>query len=83
MIAPTTGEEFQEQVAWARAALQCDKIRELMRAADARLTVSRFADNFLHSLTNTRTRIQADPEEAYHRHCGSGTPPEVIAARSG
>jgi arabinofuranosyltransferase len=77
LIPSTSGKEFQEQVAWARAALRCPDIRRLVAAADERLTPGRFADNFVESFSNTRIRIPADPEHAYHRFCGPGTPREV------
>ena len=82
LIPATTGAEFQEQVAWARAALGCHEIAQIVEAATAPLTAGRFIDNFLGSFENTRVRIPADPEEAYHRFCGSGTPPEVRAVRT-
>jgi arabinofuranosyltransferase len=82
LLAPTTGREFQEQVAWGRAALQCDELVELRNAVGAPLTAGRFAANVLHSFENTRLRIPADPEDAFHRFCGLGVPPEVHALRS-
>jgi hypothetical protein len=48
-----------------------------MVAAERSLTAGRFLDSFLSSLSNTRLRIPADPEHAYHRFCGPGTPREV------
>jgi arabinofuranosyltransferase len=72
---------WQEKVAWARAALECDEIRHLLESADAPLTPQRFGRNVLRSFANTRLRIPADPEEAYRRFCGPGTPPEVEAVR--
>jgi arabinofuranosyltransferase len=83
LLAPTTGREFQEQVAWARAALKCGAIVQLRNAAGAPLTPSRFAANVLRSFENTRLRVPADPEEAFHRFCGPGVPAEVQAVRSG
>jgi arabinofuranosyltransferase len=82
LLAPTAGPAFQEQVAWARAALQCDEVVELRNAASAPLTAGRFASNVLRSFENTQLRIPADPEEAYHRFCGPGVPAEVLAMRS-
>src|SRR5262249_15993097 len=38
LIPVTTGVEWQEQVAWARAALRCPHIARIMAAADAPLT---------------------------------------------
>jgi hypothetical protein len=34
------------------------------------------------SFSNTRVRIPADPEDAYHRYCGTGTPREVSEVTS-
>lgn len=82
MIPPTTGLQFNEQVAWARAALQCPAIARLTAAADAPMTFGRFFSNFVHAFDNTRTRIPPDPETAYHKFCGAGTPPEVRALQS-
>lgn len=83
LIEPTTGPAFQEQVAWARAALRCEPIRDLLRASEDPLTLGRLADNLVGSPERTRLRIPPDPEEAYHRFCGPGTPPEVDALRTG
>jgi arabinofuranosyltransferase len=82
LLAPTAGPAFQEQVAWARAALLCDEIVKLRNAASAPPTAGRFATNLLRSFENTQLRIPADPEEAYHRFCGPGVPAEVRAMRS-
>jgi arabinofuranosyltransferase len=82
LIPPTTGAEFDEQVAWARAALQCDELVELQRAATGSLGPGRLVDNLLGSLPNTFLRIPPDPEAAYHRFCGEGVPPEVEELRS-
>jgi arabinofuranosyltransferase len=83
MIPPTTGVQFDEQVAWARAALKCPAIEQLTAAADAPMNLHRFASNLVHSFSNTRMRIPPDPEAAYHKFCGQGTPPEVRALQSG
>ena len=83
LIPPTTGTEFQEQVASARAAMRCDEIAEIVRATEAPMSASRFAHNLLHSVRTTTARIPADPEDAYHRYCGPETPPEVQEIRGG
>jgi hypothetical protein len=80
---PTGDHEFQEQVAWVRAALRCHDILKLRNAASARLTPGRLVYNILRSPENTRLRIRPDPEQAYRRFCGPGTSPEVGALRSG
>jgi len=82
LIPATEGREFRKQVAWARAALQCPRIRGLMAAAESPLTAGRFLDDFVSSFGNTRIRIPPDPKEAYHRFCGHGTPREVRNAAS-
>jgi arabinofuranosyltransferase len=81
LIPVTSGNEFREQVAWTRAALRCPEIRDMLDAAEKPFTAGRFVDNFVSSFGNTRLRIPADPEDAYHRFCGPGTPREVRAAR--
>jgi arabinofuranosyltransferase len=77
LIPVTAGDEFQEQVAWARAALRCPKIRGLLAATERPLTAGRFLDNFLSSFSHTALRIPAEPEDAYRRFCGTNTPREV------
>jgi hypothetical protein len=77
LIAPTTGGGFAREVAWARAALECPAIRDLRRAATAPMNLGRFITNFVHAASNTRVRIPPEPERAYHRYCGPGTPPGV------
>ena len=82
LIPRTDGAEFVEQVAWARAALACPEVAALVDAARADLTAGQVLDNLAGSFTNARVRIPPDPEEAYHRFCGEGVPPEVAAARA-
>ena len=77
LLGPLSGDEFQEKVAWACAALRCDEIDRIVDAASAPLTMRRFAYNLTHAAANTQLRIPADPEEAYHRYCGPGVPDEV------
>jgi arabinofuranosyltransferase len=83
LIPATTGREFREQVAWARAALECDGIQRIFLASEAPLTPRRFAANLLRSVTTTLTRVPPDPKTAYREYCGPGTPREVRAVRSG
>jgi arabinofuranosyltransferase len=78
-----SGDEFQEKVAWARAALQCDEIDRILDAASEPLTPKRFVYNVAHAADNTRVRIPVDPEDAYHRLCGPGVPDEVRELRAG
>jgi arabinofuranosyltransferase len=79
---PNPDRTFEEQVAWARAALECDRIVDLIESADAPLTLGRFMKNLVGSPGRARLRIPADPETAYRRFCGDGTPPEVEQARA-
>jgi len=77
LIPVTRGIEFREQVAWARAALRCPEIRGMLDAAEAPFTAGRYFESVVSSISNTRLRIPAEPERAYHRFCGPGTPREV------
>jgi hypothetical protein len=83
LIPATTGLQFQEQVAWARAALRCSGIQHILVAADSPMTPKRFVSNFIRSFTISRTRIPPDPEIAYDKFCGPGVPPQVRAPQSG
>ncbi len=74
-------QQWQEKVAWARAALACNDIRHLVESAEAPLTAGQFGRNFVRSFSNTRLRIPTDPELAYRRFCGPDIPPEVEAVR--
>jgi arabinofuranosyltransferase len=82
LIPATTGAAFQEQVAWARAALRCDDLAGLLASAEEPLSARRFVTNLLRSAEQTWLRIPADPEDAYHRFCGAGTPLEVRVVRA-
>jgi len=89
LIPATSGRAFDEQVTWARAALNCAPIVEITRAATAPLTARRFLDNFLRSFANARVRIPPDPQQAYSRLCGrsygarSGPPSTRSSSSSG
>jgi arabinofuranosyltransferase len=82
MLGPLPVDEFQEKVAWARAALQCGEIDRVLDAVGAPLTVKRFAFNLVHAVDNSQVRIPGDPEEAYRRFCGPGVPDEVRQLRA-
>jgi arabinofuranosyltransferase len=82
LIPETDGAEFQEQVAWARAALRCPDVRALLESARADLTPRRFASNLLHAFTRTRLRVPPDPKSAYEKFCGPDVPREVEAVRA-
>ena len=57
-----TPREFDEQVAAARAALECGDLRELRQSYRADLTPGRFVDNFVGALGRWRLRIDRDAE---------------------
>jgi arabinofuranosyltransferase len=69
LIAPATGAKFEQQVAYARAALRCPAIEELQEASGAKLTFGRFVGNVVRAFRNTRMRIPPDPQDAYAEYC--------------
>ncbi len=75
LIPPTTGAAFDEQVVWARAALQCKDIRALLQTSTQPLSIGTFFGNFGRALSQESLRIPPDPEKAYREYCGSGQPP--------
>jgi arabinofuranosyltransferase len=81
LIPATTGDEYLEQVAWARATLQCGALVDLREAATSELSVGNVMDNLLGSFHNTFVRVPPDPEEAYRQLCGDDVPTEVEAVR--
>ena len=86
LIPPVTGRALDLQAAWARAALTCPAIRAVEYGPSRPLTFSSFLSNLFHSVSRTTVRIPPDPETAYHRFCGPGTPPvvaEVTASSAG
>jgi arabinofuranosyltransferase len=70
LIPDTRGAAFQDQVRWARAALQCPAIRRLTGSVSDPMSPSRFLHNVIDAFTNTRLRVSPDPETAYHQLCG-------------
>lgn len=83
LIEPATGSEFQEQVAWARAALRCPDLVDLAASVEAPLGPRRIVRNMVGAVSRTRMTIPPDPREAYETFCGPGIPPEVTAIREG
>ena len=82
-ITPTvTGRDLALQTVWARAALGCPAIRDIVDSPSAPLTPGTFLANIFHSVARTELRIPADPEDAYHQFCGPGTPPEVRSVQN-
>jgi arabinofuranosyltransferase len=75
LIPPTEGRAFDEQVEWARAALECPDVRRLRESTRGELTVGRFVSNVVGSFGRTRFRIPPDPKAAYRELCGPGRPP--------
>jgi arabinofuranosyltransferase len=57
------------QLAAARKALSCGPLADLDQATQAPLTASRFAANFVHSLTRTTFRFSPDPVTAEQELC--------------
>lgn len=82
LIPSTEGKAFDLQVAWARAALECDEIARLRDSAEAPMSPGRFLTNLVDSFSNWRLRIPPDPEQAYRKFCGKGVPPEVERVRA-
>jgi arabinofuranosyltransferase len=83
LIPATEGEQLQQQIAWARAALACPAIQRIQEAVSEPLTPGRFVSNLFDAVDNTRMRIPADPQDAYRRYCGNDIPPEVVAVTEG
>jgi arabinofuranosyltransferase len=77
LIPAVTGHQLQIETAWARAALSCTTIHDLEYSPSRPLTVRLFFSNIVHSVSRTELRIPPNPEIAYHRFCGPGTPPQV------
>jgi arabinofuranosyltransferase len=73
---------FWEDVAWARAALRCDEIVDLVRASQGAMSLGLFVENVRDALANSRMRIPRDPEAAYRKFCGDGVPVEVATERA-
>jgi arabinofuranosyltransferase len=74
LIPPTTGPAFDEQVVWARSALQCGDIHRLLQTSTQPLSFGTFFGNFGRALSQSSLRIPPDPEQAYAKFCGSGHP---------
>jgi arabinofuranosyltransferase len=68
---PRDDAAFNEEVAYARAAMRCPAIRDLLDRTTRPLTVSRFVSNVFHSFSDARMRIPPQPELAYRRYCGN------------
>ena len=80
LIPEVTGKTLDIQTAWARAALQCPVIHDIAFGADRPLTFGVLFGDITHAVARSTVRIPADPQTAYHRFCGPGTPTSVVAA---
>ena len=80
LISEATGKALDIQTAWARAALQCPLIHDIAFGADRPLTFGLLIGDITHAVARSTVRIPADPQTAYHRFCGPGTPASVVAA---
>lgn len=64
------GVPFAQRERIARAALECDDIRNFLRSYTAPLSVGRFFGNVFDSVHNTRFRIPPEPADAFEKFCG-------------
>ena len=70
LIPDTHGEEFQQQLEWAREVLACGAVAELMQAVTGPLNGRRFAANFTGAWARSRLTIPPDPQQAWYKFCG-------------
>jgi hypothetical protein len=77
LIPQVSGRSLDLQTAWATAALSCPTIHALEYSPSQPLTIGGFLSNIYHSFDRNQLRIPPNPETAYHRFCGPGTPPQV------
>lgn len=85
LIPNTTGTELQIQTEWARAALACPRLAEVVDGPKQPLTPATFLRNVVTAPAHSSLRVPPDPEQAYHEFCGPGTPDSVaqlLAERS-
>jgi arabinofuranosyltransferase len=80
LVPEVSGTALGVQIAWARAALSCPTLHTLEFGPDRSLTLGSFVDSLVHAPSMTTIRVPPDPETAYHRFCGPGTPAGVRAA---
>lgn len=69
----TTGTALAEQTEYARSALQCGALAELVNAPREPLTPSRMLDNLRGSFSQTGLRVPPNPKTAYETFCGTGS----------
>jgi arabinofuranosyltransferase len=82
LVPEASGVALDVQVAWARAALGCPTLHALEFGPDRPLTVGSFVDSVVRAPSASTLRVPPDPETAYHRFCGPGTPAGVRALRA-
>ena len=80
LVPESSGQVLEVQIAWARAALTCPTLHALEFGPDQPLTPGSFVHSFVHAPSTSTLRVPPDPETAYHRFCGPGTPAGVRAA---
>ncbi len=80
LLAAATPRQLGVQTAWARAALACPTIHTLEFGPDRPLTFRAFVSDLSGAVSRTVVRVPPDPEVAYHRFCGPGTPASVRSA---
>jgi len=80
LVPEVTGRALDVQIAWARAALTCPTVHALEFGPDQPLTLGSFVHSFVHAPSASTLRVPPDPQTAYHRFCGPGTPAGVVAA---
>jgi arabinofuranosyltransferase len=66
---PTSGSALARQTEFARQALQCEPLSDLVNGPRQPLTWQRISDNVLGSFSRTRLRVPPDPEVAYRTFC--------------
>jgi arabinofuranosyltransferase len=69
LIPPTSGAELDQQVADARAALDCGELGELLDRVTGPMSAGTFVDNVLGSFSATSLSVPPDPATAYERFC--------------
>jgi arabinofuranosyltransferase len=69
LIPVTTGEELDQEIAWARAALKCEPLADFVAATRRPLSAHTAWSNVTGAFERTRMRIPADPQAAYEKFC--------------
>lgn len=72
LTAITSGPALAEQTDYARRALQCGALADLVEGPREPLTLSRMAENLLGAPARSRLRVPPDPKQAYATFCLNG-----------